>query len=173
MTNNLITMDKKSTVLPPYIPKHYAVFRCKVDKQQYIIPLVIWCILDIIILIVTPNILLGSFIVSLSIVPIGVALLWIKYFWGKITYIIESQELRIITPLKSISIKINIIKKIKRVNEYLISHKGRDFSASHVKLRIIYDRSSYVYVSPEDEESFVGMLQAINPNIEYSEERGL
>ena len=161
MTNNLITMDKKSTVLPPYIPKHYAVFRCKVDKQQYIIPLVIWCILDIIILIVTPNILLGSFIVSLSIVPIGVALLWIKYFWGKITYIIESQELRIITPLKSISIKINIIKKIKRVNEYLISHKGRDFSASHVKLRIIYDRSSYVYVSPEDEDSFVGMLQAL------------
>ena len=161
MTNNLITMDKKSTVLPPYIPKHYAVFRCKVDKQHYIIPLVIWCILDIIILIVTPNILLGSFIVSLSIVPIGVALLWIKYFWGKITYIIESQELRIITPLKSISIKINIIKKIKRVNEYLISHKGRDFSASHVKLRIIYDRSSYVYVSPEDEDSFVGMLQAL------------
>ena len=163
-----------SIVPPPYIPpEHYAVFRCKVDKQQYIIPLVIWCILDIIILIVTPNILLGSFIVSLSIVPIGVALLWIKYFWGKITYIIESQELRIITPLKSISIKINNIKKIKRVNEYLISHKGRDFSASHVKLRIIYDRSSYVYVSPEDEESFVGMLQAINPNIEYSEERGL
>ena len=163
-----------SIVPPPYIPpEHYAVFRCKVDKQQYIIPLVIWCILDIIILIVTPNILLGSVIVSLSIVPIGVALLWIKYFWGKITYIIESQELRIITPLKYISIKINNIKKIKRVNEYLISHKGRDFSASHVKLRIIYDRSSYVYVSPEDEESFVGMLQAINPNIEYSEERGL
>ena len=163
-----------SIVPPPYIPpEHYAVFRCKVDKQQYIIPLVIWCILDIIILIVTPNILLGSFIVSLSIVPIGVALLWIKYFWGKITYIIESQELRIITPLKSISIKINNIKKIKQVNEYLISHKGRDFSASHVKLRIIYDRSSYVYVSPEDEELFVGMLQAINPNIEYSDERGL
>ena len=163
-----------SIVPPPYIPpEHYAVFRCKVDKQQYIIPLVIWCILDIIILIVTPNILLGSFIVSLSIVPIGVALLWIKQFWGKITYIIEGQELRIITPLKSISIKINNIKKIKRVNEYLIFHKGRDFSASHIKLRIIYDRSNYVYVSPEDEESFVNTLQAINPNIEYSSERGL
>ena len=163
-----------SIVPPPYIPpEHYAVFRCKVDKQQYIIPLVIWCILDIIILIVTPNILLGSVIVSLSIVPIGVALLWIKQFWGKITYIIEGQELRIITPLKSISIKINNIKKIKRVNEYLISHKGRDFSASHIKLRIIYDRSNYVYVSPEDEESFVNTLQAINPNIEYSSERGL
>ncbi|MDE7465066.1 MAG: PH domain-containing protein [Muribaculaceae bacterium] len=163
-----------SIVPPPYIPpEHYAVFRCKVDKQQYIIPLVIWCILDIIILIVTPNILLGSFIVSLSIVPIGVALLWIKQFWGKITYIIEGQELRIITPLKSISIKINNIKKIKRVNEYLIFHKGRDFSASHIKLRIIYDRSNHVYVSPEDEESFVNTLQAINPNIEYSSERGL
>ena len=161
-----------SIVPPPHTSKYHVEFRCKVDKRQYILPLVIWCILDIIILIVTPNILLGSFIVSLSIVPIGVALLWIKYFWGKITYIIESQELRIITPLKSISIKINIIKKIKRVNEYLISHKGRDFSASYIKLRITYDRSNYVYVSPEDEESFVNTLQAINPNIEYSSERG-
>jgi len=170
---NNITMDNNSIVPPPYISKHHAVFRCKVDKQQYIIPLVIWCILDIIILIVTPNILLGSFIVSLSIVPIGVALLWIKYFWSKITYIIEGHELRIITSLKSTSIKIYNIKKIKRVNEYLISHKGRDFSASHIKLRIIYDRSNYVYVSPEDEESFVNTLQSINPNIEYSSERGL
>ena len=74
----MTTMDNNSIVPPPYIPEYYAVFRCKVDKQQYIIPLVIWCILDIIILIVIPNILLGSFIVSLSIVPIGVALLWIK-----------------------------------------------------------------------------------------------
>ena len=148
MTNNLITMDKKSTIPHPYTSKYHVEFRCKVDKRQYILPLVIWCILDVIIFIVTPNILLGIFIVLLSIVPIGVALLWIKQFWGKITYIIESQELRIITPLKSISIKINNIKKIKRVNEYLISHKGRDFSASHIKLRIIYDRNNYVYVSP-------------------------
>ena len=137
-----------SIVPPPYTSKYHVEFRCKVDKRQYILPLVIWCILDVIIFIVTPNILLGIFIVLLSIVPIGVALLWIKQFWGKITYIIEGQELRIITPLKSISIKINNIKKIKRVNEYLISLQGRDFSASHIKLRIIYDRNNYVYVSP-------------------------
>lgn len=144
---NNVTMDN-SIVPPPYTSKYHVEFRCKVDKRQYILPLVIWCILDVIIFIVTPNILLGIFIVLLSIVPIGVALLWIKQFWGKITYIIEGQELRIITPLKSISIKINNIKKIKRVNEYLISLQGRDFSASHIKLRIIYDRNNYVYVSP-------------------------
>lgn len=109
----------------------------------------------------------------MSIVPIGIALLFIKYFWGKVTYIIEDKELRIITSLKSMSIKINNIKKIKRVKEFLISHKGRDFSASYIKLRITYDRSSYIYVSPDNEEKFVNTLSAINPNIEYRGERGL
>ena len=166
-------MENKSTVPPPYIPKYHAVFRCKVDKQKYILPLIIWCILDIIILIDTPNILLGIFIVLLSIAPIGIALLFIKYFWGKVTYIIEDKELRIITSLKSMSIKINNIKKIKRVKEFLISHKGRDFSASYIKLRIIYDRSNYIYVSPENESEFISILKAINPDIAYSRERGL
>lgn len=165
-------MDNKSTVPPP-IPKHRAVFRCKVDKQQYILPLVIWCILDVIILIATPNILLGIFIVLLSLVPIGIALLFIKYFWGKVTYIIEDNELQIITSLKSMSIKIENIKKIECVKEFLISHRGRDFSASYIKLRITYDRSSYIYVSPNNEEKFVTTLSVINPNIEYRGKRGL
>lgn len=172
MTNHLTTMDKKSTVPPP-IPKYRAVFRCKVDKQQYILPLVIWCILDVIILIATPNILLGIFIVLLSLVPIGIALLFIKYFWGKVTYIIEDNELQIITSLKSMSIKIENIKKIERVKEFLISHRGRDFSASYIKLRITYDRSSYIYVSPNNEEKFVTTLSVINPNIKYRGRRGL
>lgn len=159
-------MDNKSTVPPLYIPKYRAAFRCKVDKRQYILPLVIWCILDVIILIVAPNILLGISIVLLSIVPIGIALLFIKYFWGKVTYIIEDKELQIITSLKSKSIKIENIKKIERVKEFLISHKGRDYSASYIKLRITYDRSSYIYVSPVNEDKFVNTLSAINPNIE-------
>lgn len=163
----------KLTIPPPYISKHTMVFRCKVDKRQYTLPLIIWCIFDVTILIVTPNILWGIFIVLLSIVPIGIALLFIKYFWGKVTYIIEDKELRIITSLKSMSIKINNIKKIKCVKEFLISHKGRDFSASYIKLRITYDRSSYIYVSPDNEEKFVNTLSAINPNIEYRGERGL
>lgn len=165
-------MNNNSTVPPP-IPKYRAVFRCKVDKQQYILPLVIWCILDVIILIATPNILLGIFIVLLSLVPIGIALLFIKYFWGKVTYIIEDNKLQIITSLKSMSIKIENIKKIERVKEFLISHKGRDFSASYIKLRITYDRSSYIYVSPDNEEKFVTTLSVINPNIEYRGKRGL
>lgn len=173
MTNHLTTMDKKSTVPPPYTSKYHVEFRCNVDKLQYILPIIIWCILDGIILIVTPNILLGIFIVLLSIAPIGIAILFIKYFWGKVTYIIEDKELRIITSLKSMSIKINNIKKIKRVKEFFISHKGRDFSASYIKLRIVYDRSSYIYVSPDNEEKFVNTLCAINPNIEYSGERNL
>lgn len=170
MTNT--TMDK-SRVPSPYFPKHTAVFRCKVDKRQYILPFVIWCMLDVIILIATPNILWGLFIVLLSIVPVGIALLFIKYFWSKVTYIIEGRDLRIITSLKSISIKIDNIKKIKRVKEFLISHKGRDFSASYIKLRITYDRSSYIYVSPDNEVQFINTLRAINPNIDYKSEHGL
>ncbi|WP_370015837.1 PH domain-containing protein [Muribaculum intestinale] len=42
-----------------------------------------------------------------------------------------------------------------------------------MKLRITYDRSSYIYVSPDNEEKFVNTLSAINPNIEYRGERGL
>lgn len=173
MTNHLTTMDKKSTVPPPYTSKYHVEFRCKVDKLQYILPIIIWCILDGIILIATLNILLGIFIVLLSLVPIGIALLFIKYFWGKVTYIIEDNELQIITSLKSMSIKIEKIKKIERVKEFLISHRGRDFSASYIKLRITYDRSSYIYVSPNNEEKFVTTLSVINPNIKYRGKRGL
>lgn len=173
MTNHLTTMDKKSTVPPPDTSKYHVEFRCKVDKLQYILPIIIWCILDGIILIVIPNILLSIFIVILSTVPIGIALLFIKYFWGKVTYIIEDNELRIITSLKSMTIKIDSIKKIKRVKEFLISHRGRDFSASYIKLRITYDRSAYIYVSPDNEEKFVNTLSAINPNIVYRCERSL
>lgn len=166
-------MQNRTTNLPPHIPQHITVFRCKVDKLQYILPLIVWCILDVIILIVTPNILLGIFIVLLSIVPIGVALLYIKLFWGRVTYIIDDKELRVTTSLKSMSINIERITKIIRVKEFFISHKGRDFSASYIKLRIIYDRSSYIYVSPENESEFISILKAINPDIAYSIERGL
>lgn len=42
-----------------------------------------------------------------------------------------------------------------------------------MKLRIIYDNNRYIYVSPENEESFVDILKTINPNIIYSNERNL
>jgi hypothetical protein len=70
-----------------------------------------------------------------------------------------------------LAINIDSIKKIRRGKFWVESR--RNYSVAYLKLRIIYDRSNYVYVSPEDEESFVDTLQAINPNIEYSSERGL
>lgn len=166
-------MDNNSIVPPPYISKHHAVFRCKVDNRMYKWTIIMLCIFDVIVFFMAPTILLGLISILWVSPPFMIVVFLSRYLYRKTTYAIDGDVLRISTPLKSLAINIESIKKIKRVNEYLISHKGRDFSASHIKLRIIYDRSNYVYVSPEDEESFIDTLQAINPNIEYSSERGL
>lgn len=165
-------MDNRLAVLPSYIPKHYAVFRCKVDKRQYILPVIFWCVFDVVVLIVMPDIILGILAVLLGMIPLVIAILFNQRFWGSVTYTIEDRALRVWTPLKSLVINIDSIKKIKR-EKVLLIHRGRDYSASNTKLRITYDISSYIYVSPENEESFVATLQAINPNITYSSERGL
>ena len=130
-----------------------------------------WCIFDVIIFIAAPTILWGLFAVLWSAAPLLVVVLLARYIWGNVTYVIDDNVLRISAPLKSLDINIDSIKKIRRGKFWVES--GKNYSAAYIKLRIIYDRSSYVCVSPEDEESFVDMLQAINPNIEYSEERGL
>lgn len=165
-------MDNRLAVLPSYIPKHYAVFRCKVDKQQYRLPIIFWCIFDVALLIVIPDIILGILAVLLGMILLVIAILFNQRFWSSVTYTIEDRTLRVCTPLKSLVINIDSIKKIKR-EKVLLIHRGRDYSASNTKLRIIYDRSSYIYVSPENEESFVDMMRDINPNIIYSSERGL
>ncbi|WP_289732945.1 PH domain-containing protein [uncultured Duncaniella sp.] len=103
--------------------------------------------------------------------PLLIVVFLARYLWIKTTYTIESNKLRISTPLKSLDISIGNIKKIRRGKFWVES--GRNYSETYIKLRIIYDRNSYIYVSPEDEELFVDTLQAINPNIEYSSERGL
>ena len=167
----MTTMDNNSIVPPPYIPKHYAVFRCKVDNRMYKWPVIMWCIFDVIIFIAAPTILWGLFAVLWSAAPLLAVVLLARYIWGNVTYVIDDNVLRISAPLKSLAINIDSIKKIRRGKFWVES--GKNYSAAYIKLRIIYDRSSYVCVSPEDEESFVDMLQAINPNIEYSEERGL
>jgi len=130
-----------------------------------------WCIFDVIIFIAAPTILWGLFAVLWSAAPLLALVLLARYIWGNVTYVIDNNVLRISTPLKSLAINIDSIKKIRRGKFWV--ERGRNYSAAYIKLRIIYDRSNYVYVSPEDEESFVAMLQAINPNIEYSSERGL
>lgn len=164
-------MDNNSTVPPPYIHKYHAVFRCKVDNRMYKWPIIMWCIFDVIIFIAAPTILWGLFAVLWSGAPLLAVVLLARYIWGNVTYAIDDDVLRISTPLKSSAINIDNIKKIRRGKFWVES--VRNYSATYIKLRIIYDRNSYIYVSPEDEELFVDTLQAINPNIEYSSERGL
>lgn len=164
-------MDNKSTVHPPYIQKNHAVFRCKVDNRMYKWPIIMWCIFDVIVFIMAPTILIGLLAILWVSPPFLIVVLLSRYLWRKTTYTIDDKVLRISAPLKSLAINIDSIKKI-RCGKFWVE-RGRNYSATYIKLRIIYDRSSYVYVSPEDEELFVNTLQAINPNIEYSSERGL
>lgn len=54
----MTTMDN-STVPPPYIPKHHAVFRCKVDNRMFKWPIIMLCIFDVVVFFMAPTILLG------------------------------------------------------------------------------------------------------------------
>ena len=167
----MTTIDNNSIVPPPYIPKQHVVFRCKVDNRMHKWPIIMWCIFDVIIFIAAPTILWGLFAVLWSAAPLLAVVLLARYIWGNVTYVIDDNVLRISTPLKSLSINIDSVKKIRRGKFWV--ERGENYSAAYIKLRIIYDRSNYVYVSPEDEKFFIGILQAINPDIEYSEEQGL
>lgn len=162
-------MDNKSISPPTYIPKLHAVFRCKEDSRMYTLPIIILSIFVVIIFIIAPTILIGLIAFFWVTPPLLIVLLLSRYLWRKTTYTIDDNILRISGPLKSLVINIDCIKKIRR-GKFLVE-RGRNYSASYIKLRIIYDRNSYIYVSPDDEKSFVDALQTINPNIEYSSER--
>ena len=129
------------------------------------------CIFEVIVFFMAPTILLGLISILWVSPPFLIVVFLFRYLYRKTTYTIYDNVLRISTPLKSLAINIDSIKKIRRGKFWVESR--RNYSVAYLKLRIIYDRSNYVYVSPEDEESFVDTLQAINPNIEYSSERGL
>lgn len=165
-------MDSK---VPPPLPtcnhNYHVEFRCNVDKRQYIFPIVIWCVFDIIILAGDPGVLGGIFGILFSSVPLFIVLFSAHCYWSAVTYNIDNKILRISTPLKSLIIKIENIKKI-RIGKFWVE-RGCNYSASYIKLRIIYDNNRYIYVSPENEESFVDILKTINPNIIYSSERNL
>lgn len=166
----MTTMDN-STVPPPYIPKRQVVFQCKVDNRMYKWTIIMLCIFDVIVFFMAPTILLGLISILWVSPPFLIVVLLSRYLWRKMTYTIDDKVLRLSAPLKSLAINIDSIRKIRRGKFWV--ERGRNYAATYIKLRIIYDRSSYVYVSPEDEELFVNTLQAINPNIEYSSERGL
>lgn len=163
-------MNNRPTVPPPYIPVSRS-FRCKVDNRMYKWPIIMLCIFDVIVFFMAPSILLSLISILWGSVPFLIVVLLSRYLWIKTTYTIDDKVLRISTPLRTLVIGISSIKKIRRGKFWV--ERGRNYSASYIKLRIIYDRNSYIYVSPEDEESFIDTLQAINPNIEYSSERGL
>ncbi len=164
-------MDNKPNIPPPYIPKHYAVFRCKVDNRMYKWPIIMLCIFDVIVFFMAPSILMGLISLLWVSPPFLIIVLLARCLWRKTTYTIDDKVLRISTPLRSLVISIISIKKIRRGKFWV--ERGRNYSSSYIKLRIIYDRNGYIYVSPEDEKAFIDTLQAINPNIEYSSERGL
>ena len=164
-------MDNESTIPPPYIPKYHAVFRCKVDNRMYKWPIIMLCIFDVIVFFMAPSILLGLISILWVSPPFLIVVLLARYSWRKTTYTIDDKILRLSASLKALDINIDSIKKIQRGKFWV--ERGRNYSASYIKLRIIYNRSSYIYVSSEDEQSFIDTLQAINPYIEYSTERGL
>lgn len=167
----MTSMDNKSTVLPPDIHKYRVVFRCKEDRRMYTWPIIMLCIFDVIVFFMAPTILLGLISILWVSPPFLIVLLLSRYLWRKTTYTIDDKVLRLSAPLKTLVINIDSIKKIRRGKFWV--ERGRNYSASYIKLRIIYDRNSYIYVSPENEASFIDTLLAINPNIEYSSERGL
>lgn len=163
-------MDNKPTIAPSYIPVSRS-FGCKVDNRMYTWPIIMLCIFDVIVFLMAPTILLGLISILWVSPPFLIVVFLVRHLWRNITYTIVDNVLRISTPLKSLTISISSIKKIRRGKFWV--ERGRNYSASYIKLRIIYDRSSYIYVSPEDEQAFIDTLQTINPNIEYSSERGL
>lgn len=168
----LMNHESTTTPLPmPNIPKYHAVFKCYVDKGQYTLPIIFLSIFGVFILIISPRILLGIIGILLGLPPLAFVLFLSRHFWKRVTYTIDDKILTIATPFKSLVINIDSIKIIKRGKFWV--EKGCNYSASYIKLRIIYDRSSYIYVSPENEVSFINMLRAINPDIKYSSERGL
>lgn len=108
----MTTMDNNSIVPPPYIPKHHAVFRCKVDNRMYKWPIIMLCIFDVIVFFMAPTILLGLISILWVSPPFLIVVFLFRYLYRKTTYTIYDNVLRISTPLKSLAINIDSIKKI-------------------------------------------------------------
>lgn len=77
-----------------------------------------------------------------------------------------------INPLNCRTIPIDSIFKVRR-GKFWVERDGKNYSAAYTKLRILYGKNQYVYVSPADESRFVAELQKINPSIAFSSERGV
>ena len=83
----MTTMDN-STVPPPYIPKHHAVFRCKVDNRMFKWPIIMLCIFDVVVFFMAPTILLGLISILWVSPPFLIVVLLARYLYCKTTYTI-------------------------------------------------------------------------------------
>lgn len=144
-------------------------FKCRVDRRQFVVPIVMWCVFDIIILIGAPSLFWGVFGVIFTLPPVAVVLFLGHRLWSRVAYTVDGTTLLVSSPMKSLTINIESIKKIRRGKFWV--DRGHNYSASRVKLRIVYDRSSYIYVSPDREDLFITTLRSINPSIAFTSER--
>lgn len=168
--NNPHCLITNMTKPPPYIVPDY-IFRCHIDKRQFRWPIIALCLFAAFVFVISSNFLIGLVCVVLAIPPLALFLVICNAIYRKVTYVICGNVLRISSPFNTWTIEISSIKKIRRGKFWVES--TRNASASYIKLRIIYDKNQYVYVSPENEEQFIAILQSINPTIEYSSERNL
>lgn len=165
-------MDKCPTSLPTACNEHErVVFRCHVDRRQYVLPAVMCCVFAVVILAGSPDILWGFFGVLFGALPMAALLIISRSLWSRVTYVVDGHVLLLSSPLRSLDIDIGSITGIRRGKFWI--ERNRNYSASYIKLRITYGKYRYVYVSPDDEEAFVRVLQSINPDIVYSSERNL
>lgn len=145
------------------------VFRCHVDKLQYRLPSIILGIYLLVIFFASPSILWGIFGVLFSAAPFAAVLIAHRVVWRSVQYTIAGGRLTISSYFRTKTIDISTIKKIRRGKFWV--ERGRNYSASRIKLRIVYANNQYLYVSPENDYAFVDLLQSLNPNIAYSSER--
>lgn len=161
--------------IPPPIPLHLEnsqriTFKCatgkKVTKWQAFV-FAVFCILMI--CITQPPLLLGVFlVVSCAVFSIAIYAL-INSMNGNINYTVDKNFLLISHPMRSLTINIFTIKKIRR-GDFLIDRGGVNFAASYPNIRILYEFNKYVYISPEDEQGLLKILHKVNPNITFSKE---
>ncbi len=126
----MTTMDN-STVPPPYIPKHHAVFRCKVDNRMFKWPIIMLCIFDVVVFFMAPTILLGLSSILWVSPPFLIVVLLARYLYRKTTYTIDDNVLRLSASLRSLTISIDSIKKIRRGKFWVES--GRNYSAAYIQ----------------------------------------
>ncbi len=153
------------------MPDGKLVFRCKVDKRMYRWPCIMLVIMFFYIFVIAPSFLIGA----LGVLYIGSGaiafMLLSKSMLGKISYIIDGGNLILYHQIKTKTIPIDSIFKVRRGKFWV--ERGKNYSAAYTKLRILYGKNQYVYVSPADESRFVAELQKINPSIAFSSERNV